>query len=351
MRAAATGDPESITKLSEEITRLQKKRDEDLLIATLSPPPPKPPPPPTIMPTRKRKLRRLDPNYKPPPRSPIPRLPRLIESNMFPILRWPGHRTATHISIIIKKKTVKKQRRLNLLELLEDWIVLAQEEDTFDNIIAMETGVREEGGSWEQGVRSAWRDVKDLMKKEELRGVEMTKRFTGTIEQQRVIRDDMILERDRERRRKKRRRYRLSRAERMKREREEAELLAEREANLEEQEKTIAGERCGGSDALPAHHSLPVRQEPGYEHYGYEQGEEHGREEPEHGDPEHEYDDPEREYEEPEYSSDFSNLGHDNSNPNLHQALDPTPDPPAPPASEPISTPEGKSYLGSKEPL
>ena len=349
MRAAATGDPESITKLSEEITRLQRKREEDLLVATLSPPPPKPPPPPTIMPTRKKKLRRLDPNYKPPPRSPIPRLPRLIESNMFPILRWPGQRTAPHISIIIKRKTVKKQRRLNLLELLEVWIVLAQEEDIFDSIIAMETGVREEGGSWEQGVRSTWRDVKDLMKKEELRGVEMTKRFMEIIEQKRVIRDGMILERDRERRWKKRRKYWLNRAERTGRGREEAELLAEREADLEGPEKTMAGERVGGSDALSTHHHHHLGEEPGYEHYRYEQGEEHGRgcEEPEHGDPEHEYDDPEREYEEPEreheepeYSSNPSSSDPDNANPNLHPVPDPAPGPPAPPASEPNSTPE-----------
>jgi len=364
MRAAATGDPESVTKLSEEITKLQKEREEDLFVATLSPPPPKPPPPPTIMPTSKKKLRRLDPNYKPPPRSPIPRLPRLIESNMFPILRWPGQRTAPHISIIIKRKTVKKQRRLNLLELLEDWIVLAQEEDTFDNIVAMETGVREEGGSWGQGVRSTWRDVKDLMKKEELRGAEMTKQFMEIIEQQRVIRDDMILERDRERRRKKREKYRLRRAERKKREREEAELLAEREVGLEGPEKTTAGERGEGSDAPSAYHCL--RKEPGYEHDRYEQGEEHerGYKDPEHGDLEHEYeeheydgpeqeyeeqeneeyeyDDPECEYEEPEHSPDSSNSDLGNANPNLHPTPGSTPDPPTPPASELTSTPEGK---------
>ncbi|CUS08335.1 unnamed protein product, partial [Tuber aestivum] len=353
MRAAATGDPESITKLSEEITKLQKKRDEDLFVATLSPPPPKPPPPPTTMPTRKRKLRLLDPNYKPPPRSSIPRLPQLIESNMFPILRWPGQKTPLHISMIIKSKTVKKQRRVDLVELLEVWIVLAQEEDIFDNIIAKETGVREEGGTWENGVRSTWRDVKDLMRKEELRGVEMTKRFMKTIEQKKKIRESMILERDRERREK----YQLRRAERKKREREEADLLAEREAALEGPGRISAGERDEGSDVPFVHY--PSCEEPafvcdGNEQSGLEREHEEQQseyEEPEHGDPEHEYEeygyddldqeygDLDQEFEEPGYSSD-SDL--DNANPDQHPTPNLTPDSSIPPASEPTSTSEDK---------
>ncbi|KAG0639800.1 hypothetical protein HOY80DRAFT_885834 [Tuber brumale] len=366
VRAAATGDPESITKLSEEITKLQKKREEDLFVATLSPPPPKPPPPPTIMPKRKRKLRLLDPNYKPPPRSSIPRLPQLIESNMFPILRWPGQKTPLHISMTIKRKTVKKQKRFDLLELLEVWTVLAQEEDIFDDIVAREAGVREEGGTWEHGVKSTSRDVKDLIRKEDLRGVEMTKRFMEIIEQQRVIRDDMILERDRERRREEWEKCRLREAEGKKQEGEEAESLAEREATLEGPGKAAAGEWGEDSDAPPADCSSYEEPEHGdpeheYEEYGYDDDseqehdnpdqeyEEHDNpdqeyEEHEHNDLEHEYQDPdhgdpEHEYEESEYFSDSPDSDLDNANPNPR----PTPDPLIPPESEPTSsTPEGK---------
>ena len=299
---------------------------------------------------------------------------------MFPILRWPGQRTAPHISIIIKRKTAKKQRRLNLLELLEDWIVLAQEEDTFDNIIAMETGVREEGGSWGQGVRSTWRDVKDLMRKEELRGAEMTKQFMETIEQQRVIRDEMILERDRERRRRKREKYRLRRAERKKREREEeAELLAEREVGLEGPGKTTAGEKHERGYEEPEHgdpeHKYEEYEcdgpEQEYEEYEYDdleqeheeqESEEYeydgpGQEYEEQGNGEYKHDYPEHEYEEPEHSSDSSDSDLGNANPNLHPTPGPTPNPPTPPASEPASTSEGKPYsihphsLESREPL
>ncbi|KAG0135366.1 hypothetical protein HOY82DRAFT_576877 [Tuber indicum] len=337
VRAATTGDPESITKLSEKITQLQKRREEDLFVATLSPPPPKPPPPPTIMPKRKRKLRLLDPNYQPPPRSLIPRLPQLIESNMFPILRWPGQKTPLHISMTIKRKTVKKQKRFDLLELLEVWTVLAQEEDVFDDIIARETGVREEGGTWEHGVKSTSRDVKDLIRKEELRGVGMTKRFMEIIEQQRVIRDDMILGRDRQKRRKNLEKCQLGEAKRKKQEGEEAELLAGGEAALEGLGKTVAGEWGEDSDAPFAHcleqeHDDPDRE---YEEHEYNDPE-HEYQDPEHGDPEHEYEEPE--YEESEYFSDSPDSDLDNASPGPRTA----PDPLIPPTSEPTSTPEDK---------
>ncbi|CAZ80280.1 unnamed protein product [Tuber melanosporum] len=345
VRAATTGDLESITKLSEEITQLQKRREEDLFVATLSPPPPKPPPPPAVMLKCKRKLRLLDPNYQPPRRSLVPRLPQLIESNMFPILRWPGQKTPLHISITIKRKTVKKQKRFDLLELLEVWTVLAQEEDIFDDIIARETGVREEGGTWEHGVKSTSRDVKDLIRKDELRGVEMTKRFMEIIEQQRVIRDDMILGRDRRGRRKGVEGYQLGGAGRGKRDGEEAELLAGGEAALEGLGKTVAGEWGEDSDAPFAHCSSHEESEHGdleQEHDDPDQEyEEHEYQDPEHGDPEHEYEEPEyeeSEYEDPEYFSDSPDSDLDNASPGPR----PAPDPLIPPTSEPTSTPEDK---------
>ncbi|PWW76015.1 hypothetical protein C7212DRAFT_363894 [Tuber magnatum] len=260
----------------------------------------------------------------------------------------------------IKRKTVRKQRRYDLLALLEVWNVLAQEEDIFDKIIAKETGVREEGGTWDHGVRSTWRDVKDLLRKEELRGSEMTKRFIEIIEQKKKTREDMILERDRAKRRKKWNKYLLKRAERKKQEKEEAELLVEREAALEGSGMITAGEWDEASGVPFAHQSGYEEPEHGdpeheYEEYGHDDSDqeceeyEHDysdQEHQEHGynDPEHEHQgsdhsDPEHEYRESELSSN-SNL--DNTNPNPHPTPVLTPDSSIPPVSEPTSTPEDK---------
>ncbi|RPA95326.1 hypothetical protein L873DRAFT_1324867 [Choiromyces venosus 120613-1] len=287
MRRAATGDQESITKLSEAITRLQKQREEMLHVATLTPPTPKPPPPPTLMPTRKRKLRLLDPNYKPPPRSPIPRLPQLIESNMFPIMRWPGQKTPVHISMLIKSKTIKKQKRMDVLELLDDWAELAREEDAFDKIIQRETGIREGGGTWEQGVRDCARLVRDLMRQEDLRGVEKTKKFLKIIEEKKVIRDAMIVERDKEKRRRKRQNRLQRKAEQWR-----MEAKAAIEAANGELERTP--KPALGPDTPPTRYSPPVH----YVQYINRDPEPDGHEQ---GDLEHEYDEHENEYHDQEH--------------------------------------------------
>lgn len=104
--------------------------------------------------------------------------------------------------MILKKKIKKRQQRDDLANVLEDWIVIAGEEDMWD-VQLRNVGLREKDGlevRYEPEAVKAWRVVKTRMRDMEIRSMELGARLREIIEKERKEKEGKKREYRREKR-------------------------------------------------------------------------------------------------------------------------------------------------------
>lgn len=119
------------------------------------------------------------------------RIPYLTATNALPLLRRPGRRQSVLVSMVLKKKIKKRQRRQDLTDLLEEHIGIAKEEDVWDarlwNIGLAGTSPWEE--RYEPEAVAALDVVKVRARDVDRRTLELTGRFKEIIRKESVAKE------------------------------------------------------------------------------------------------------------------------------------------------------------------
>ncbi|KAL0637498.1 hypothetical protein Q9L58_003555 [Maublancomyces gigas] len=225
-RNAATGDPPSIARLAEALKALKalNKANSAMSRAPSRPPPSFPPPlPPTLRKSRVMRVRAENgPIASARRRKAIEilrrRIPYITATSSLPLLRRPGRRQPLAVSMVLKKKIRKRQRRQDLADLLEDSIEVAKEEDIWDTRLwnAGLTGTSPWEERYEPEAVAALKGVKTRMRDVDKQALSLTMRFKQIIEKETVAKKRAIGEYKREKR--KRARARAARKKKVMRE-------------------------------------------------------------------------------------------------------------------------------------
>ncbi|KAL8949654.1 MAG: hypothetical protein Q9222_004255 [Ikaeria aurantiellina] len=124
------------------------------------------------------------------------KVPTLVNANHIPFLRFKKPQSP-FLSHMIRKKTIEREKRIDKMQALQQWLSWAEDEDQWESFLEKTNGISndDDGTQWASAIRESLSHVKRVHSRNTVKRMHTARRMFEVLEEQKKLADQERLER------------------------------------------------------------------------------------------------------------------------------------------------------------